>query len=138
MAKKKRKPELPGGYLALYNRVLNDARFKALPCYCQMIYIKALQKSMFATHNGDGTFTLTPGDFKNMSSSTFRRNVKKLIDLGWLRIKEHGGLYRNANKYTATPLGDIFLKKYNRPWGGNIKEPLQDESEKNSIPIGNN
>jgi hypothetical protein len=129
MKKKEHKnQEIPGGYLRLYNRILNDENFKRLPCYGQMIYIKALQKHMFTMRSNNETFTLTPSDFKNMSRSTFRRNIKILIAKNWLKVEQHGGLYRNANKYTRTPLDKLFMKKYNKPWGGIIDEPANKNS----------
>ena len=115
--KRKWKPELPDGFLPLYNRILNSEIFNYLSCYSQIIYIKAMQKAMFAKKYNNGFFTLIPSDFKQMSKRTFRRHIKSLLEKKLIVKEEQGGLYRNANKYSLTPIRNIFLDNRSKPWG---------------------
>ena len=118
MKREKFKSELPGGFLILHHRILDSEIFNSLSVYSQIIYIKALSKSNRATkHNG--LFTLTMADFKNggIKQRTFWRHIKELTKKGLLEKVEHGGMYRNANKYKLTPLRNIFMNNQDKHWG---------------------
>lgn len=118
MKREKFQPELPGGYLILYHRILGSDVFNSLPPTSQIIYIKALSKANRARKFGNW-FTLTPTDFKNSSirTRTFRRHMKVLINRGFIVLEEPGGLFRNANKYSIAPIRNIFLSNLSKHWG---------------------
>jgi len=117
MKRGKFQPELPGGYLMLYHRILDSNIFNSLPPPSQIIYIKALSKANRAVKHGN-CFILTPNNFKNSSikTRTFRRHIKLLISKGFIVLEEPGGLFRNANKYSIAPIRNIFLNNAGKHW----------------------
>lgn len=91
--------------IVIYNSVLEGAEFKKLT-HSEIIAYLFIRKNYVP--GKDTKIFLSYKDISDiLSSRTFSRAIKGLLDKGWIKRTQHGGLHRYYNYFEITWKYDI-------------------------------
>lgn len=107
MAKKRRSKGLQ--HIGIERRTLKMKDWRSLSAAAKIFYIH-LKGRYNGANNGD--IRLSYRAMKDVEGCSHPRSisaaVKELQRKGWIRIREHGGLYRHNNYYQLTFKHDLY------------------------------